>query len=343
MKKVVLFIIVVGLTGSLVMAQNFIPAGGSALPDGTINTTYIGTTLTFTVPATTDFNTSVFGDPLTLPGVPLPVPNPNSDVTADITNVTWSVVGLPSGLSATCNLIPCDYGPNAIGTISISGTPTESGVFSVDILSMTDGTYFFPTNGQQVSFEDQPELLDELNYALEITGQSPCTPPSVLFAGLNSNYTTSDNPIFLTGAPSGGQFFGEGINGNQFDPATAGVGTHGITYVYKDQNDCLGAYSLCTTVSLAVGNGDLQNRPIQLDFNLYPNPAKNFLTLESDHHSGTIICKILDSRGREMKRIVLMSDGVVKEKIDISSLSSGIYLMELRTDVTTKTKLFTVN
>jgi adhesin HecA-like repeat protein len=40
------------------------------------------------------------------------------------------------------------------------------------------------------------------------------------------------------GSPSGGTYSGTGVSGGQFDPATAGVGTHQITYTYTDGNDC---------------------------------------------------------------------------------------------------------
>jgi hypothetical protein len=44
--------------------------------------------------------------------------------------------------------------------------------------------------------------------------------------------------ILLSGSPSGGTFSGPGVLGNNFNPATAGVGTHTITYNYTDANSC---------------------------------------------------------------------------------------------------------
>ena len=62
--------------------------------------------------------------------------------------------------------------------------------------------------------------------------------PSVSFSGLNTNYLITDAAATLTGNPAGGSFSGNGISGNTFDPGSAGVGTHSITYMYTDGNGC---------------------------------------------------------------------------------------------------------
>ncbi len=49
------------------------------------------------------------------------------------------------------------------------------------------------------------------------------------FSGLPLTACTSDDPITLTGSPSG-TFSGPGISGNTFDPGAAGPGTHTITF-----------------------------------------------------------------------------------------------------------------
>ncbi len=44
--------------------------------------------------------------------------------------------------------------------------------------------------------------------------------------------------IALVGAPIGGTWSGPGVAANAFDPATAGVGTFGVTYTYTNGNGC---------------------------------------------------------------------------------------------------------
>jgi cellobiose-specific phosphotransferase system component IIB len=63
--------------------------------------------------------------------------------------------------------------------------------------------------------------------------------PAVSFTGLDSVYDINlDGPVTLTGVPPGGTFSGNGITGDQFDPAAAGLGNHEIVYSYTDGNGC---------------------------------------------------------------------------------------------------------
>ncbi|MEA3444615.1 MAG: hypothetical protein U9R19_07790 [Bacteroidota bacterium] len=65
----------------------------------------------------------------------------------------------------------------------------------------------------------------------------------VAITGLNTDYCLNDSAVSLTGIPSGGTFFGTGMNGNVFDPGLAGVGTY---YIYYSTS--LGSASLQLTV-----------------------------------------------------------------------------------------------
>lgn len=64
--------------------------------------------------------------------------------------------------------------------------------------------------------------------------------PIVQFTGLFTEYCVDANAVELTALPSGGAFIGAGMNGNTFTPASAGVGTHTITYAYQNQVGCIG-------------------------------------------------------------------------------------------------------
>ncbi len=63
--------------------------------------------------------------------------------------------------------------------------------------------------------------------------------PDATFTGLNASYCLNDGSSALTPAQAGGTFSGPGISGNDFDPATAGVGVHSITYSITDGNGCV--------------------------------------------------------------------------------------------------------
>lgn len=74
------------------------------------------------------------------------------------------------------------------------------------------------------------------------------TPPTATFSGLATEYCLNEAAAQLTGTPAGGVFSGSGINGNSFEPATAGEGAHTVTYTYTDLNGCIAEHSSSTTV-----------------------------------------------------------------------------------------------
>jgi len=192
MKKTLLSVITLTATLFSAQAQNFSPAGGSTLAGGTLNQAYAGQVLTFTVPATADINTSVLGSPISIPGVPIPIPNPNLDLSAAVTNVTWAVEGLPNGLTAVCDASPCTYVSNAGGTITISGTPTEAGVFTINITSLTNGSATLPAPiSQTIAFPQAvPTVLDESGYTMTVVNPNGIAESNGVFSlGLYPNPT----------------------------------------------------------------------------------------------------------------------------------------------------------
>lgn len=58
--------------------------------------------------------------------------------------------------------------------------------------------------------------------------------------GLAAAYCNTDAASVLSGIPAGGSFGGTGISGSSFHPASAGTGTHLITYNYTDAYGCSG-------------------------------------------------------------------------------------------------------
>ena len=54
--------------------------------------------------------------------------------------------------------------------------------------------------------------------------------PTLTINGLNSTYCSTAAASSLTGTPTPGVFSGPGITGTSFNPTTAGIGTHTITY-----------------------------------------------------------------------------------------------------------------
>ena len=115
------------------LAQTYSPSATDGIPGGSIGTAY-SQDIAVSIPTDVDIDLSLIPGLPTLPGIPgLP-----SLVSMSVTTTTLSVSGLAMGLSATCSP-NCTLAGGSSGTITISGTPTESGDFGVDIESSTIG------------------------------------------------------------------------------------------------------------------------------------------------------------------------------------------------------------
>lgn len=90
--------------------------------------------------------------------------------------------------------------------------------------------------------------------------------PQVSFTGLSANYCTANSPSTLSGTPSGGIFSGPGISGNTFNPTTAGLGTHTITYEYDNGQGCVVTHQEQVQVSPGPTPVITQQGPSQICF-----------------------------------------------------------------------------
>ncbi|AEA43481.1 PKD domain-containing protein [Fluviicola taffensis] len=131
------------------------------------------------------------------------------------------------------------------------------------------------------------------------------------------------NPSFtLTGgAPAGGTYSGTGVSAGSFNPATAGLGTKTITYLYTDATTtCSNTATNTIVVDACLAVEDNQIATISV----YPNPTDGKLTLSNV--TGNTSFKVVSVSGQ----VVL--DGVVSNTantIDLSSFENGIYVLQL--------------
>ncbi len=90
--------------------------------------------------------------------------------------------------------------------------------------------------------------------------------PFATYIETNNEVCLNESPFNLSpGNPAGGYYTGTGVSGQNFDPASAGVGTHIVKYIYVDQHACrdtvnqpLVVYSL-PTVSFSLQTDTLCN------------------------------------------------------------------------------------
>lgn len=122
-----------------------------------------------------------------------------------------------------------------------SGTYSGSGVSGSDFSPSTAGAGTFTLT---YSYTDGNGCTDSDDATVTVFAA-----PSVSFSNL-ADACENDPAFAITGAtPTGGTYSGTGVSGGDFDPGTAGLGTHTITYDYTDVNSCSDQGTATVTVN----------------------------------------------------------------------------------------------
>lgn len=182
-------------------------------------------------------------------------PISGSPVTASpISTTTYTVTAQNQCGTASGTATVTVNSPPVAPVISPSNPPAGCNPVLLTASSCSGCTYEWstPNGSQNTGTSNQISASVSGNYSVVAT-QNGCLGslsnsvsvtitggPTVSLSGLQSSYCADAQSVTLTGTPSGGSFSGSGISGSQFNPSTAGVGTHIITYSYDDGNGCIG-------------------------------------------------------------------------------------------------------
>lgn len=136
-------------------------------------------------------------------------------------------------------------------------------------------------------------------------------------------------PMALSGGtPAGGTYSGPGVTGGNFDPATAGNGTHTITYTYTDGNNCEGSATNTITVD---GCASIVETNL-IGLSIYPNPTNGIITIQFDGKLANV--SIVDLTGKVVAKTSIQSN----ETIDMSNLNVGTYFVNVEVNGSISTK-----
>jgi hypothetical protein len=154
-----------------------------------------------------------------------------------------------TGIPVTINGAPTVF-PYTGPVITLPGPVTGSGVFS-DIINVANdklvGQYFQVTlrNWNYCNPYDDPNIPGPPADPINGDHHPVITTAIILIvpfpdATINpvGNLCLQDPQVTLTAHDPGGIWAGQGVSGNIFDPATAGVGTHTITYTITTGSGC---------------------------------------------------------------------------------------------------------
>ena len=164
-------------------------------------------------------------------------------------------------------------------------------------------------------------------------------PSAVNLTGYPDTICFNASPITLAGdTPTGGTFTGNAVWNNVFYPDSAFFGSNVITYTYTDGNGCSN-WVVDSVLVFFCGANSINELSLENSVSLYPNPAIDILTVESDlFTSKRIQCVVYNLTGQQI--------GIPFEKhqqkivFNTALLSSGVYLIHLRVGEERVTKRF---
>ncbi len=178
------------------------------------------------------------------------------EVTAAAVYTYWVETFDPISDCVSTTRTPVQFTIFALPTVSISA----AGPYCIDgaaenlVGSPTGGTFSGPgiTNSVMGTFNPATAGVGTHTITYTFTDLNTCVNSTTIDIIVNAlptvglaaagPFCVDAGPTDLVGSPAGGTFAGDGIvNGNNgtFDPASAGVGTHTITYTFQDGNGCV--------------------------------------------------------------------------------------------------------
>jgi len=167
------------------------------------------------------------------------------------------------------------------------------------------------------------------------------TPAVVSFTGLDTLYCVFDAAVTMTPNIAGGSFSGTGVSGSNFDPNTAGVGTHTITYTYTDVHGCVSTSSQDVVVDVCSG---IHENPFQ-HVTMYPNPNTGTMWLGLYLlKEESVSMEVTDVLGQVVYyQQMHLNSGGQRVEVSVPGLAKGVYSLKVENEKGKVTKNFVVN
>jgi hypothetical protein len=206
------------------------------------------------------------------------------------------------------------------------------------ILTASGGVnYAWVTGDSTATINVSPSVTTK--YSVTVTSNDGCTDeksayvivrplPTVTLELPKDTFCINDINIALTGGlPTGGIFSGDGVNNGIFKPTNAGIGTHLVTYTFKNYFGCTN-FNTQEVVVLAEGDCiSATNTIAKASVQMMPNPSNgNFIILLNNWIEPSNI-QLFDTQGR-----TIYSGKSISNEINIEGLSQGIYWLKVSND-----------
>jgi hypothetical protein len=112
------------------------------------------------------------------------------------------------------------------------------------------------------------------------------------------------------------------VSGSNFSPATAGTGTHTITYSYTDPNGCSSFATHTITVSPCTG---IAEQSASGTISVYPNPFMEKISVVRQNGAAAV-ANLYDNQGR-----LVFSQSIIGTNAEIGTegIAAGIYTLQI--------------
>jgi PKD repeat protein len=136
------------------------------------------------------------------------------------------------------------------------------------------------------------------------------------------------------GMPAGGVYSGPGVENGWFNPASAGVGTHTITYSYVDPNNCENFDTETILVDPCTGINDLSDLT---GIKIYPNPTTGIVTIDFGLNTGAFEFVVMNTLNKVVYSGSTFAVTGKSLNLDLTHLVKGISFIKLKSNKFEKT------
>lgn len=235
-------------------------------------------------------------------------------------SITVTVNAMPTVAASTSANVLCENDAPA----TLTGTPAGGMWFGVGV----SGNAFDPSASGPGTFLLIYGYQDSVGCGGDDSLYILVNPaPTVTSFASDNNVCVADGSVSLTGTPAGGTWSGPGVTGNSFSPATAGNGTHVVSYTYTDVNGCDATATETIVVSPCTG---IAENETQNTYSVYPNPNNGTFTLTVNTDAGDMNIELVDLSGRVVYTSIEnnVQSGFQKQ-IETENLAVGTYMMRV--------------
>jgi hypothetical protein len=216
------------------------------------------------------------------------------------------------------------------GTIALPAVSNQNiaGSWSPNVNNQSTTTYSFTPNAGQCA--NSQTMTVTVNSYPTINTQPTSTQVNI---GNQAIFTTSANGGTYQWQVNSGSGFQNITNGGQYSGATTNTLTVSNTSMTNSANQyrCVVTSNTCSTTSNAatltvINNVGIDEANQLNNFEIYPNPTSNFVTVKFNNNLLGSNYQIIDNSGRIVLSGLLLNENQI---IDLNTFSSGIYSFRL--------------